>query len=208
MLEDTAKVGARADVVLWQELGERQDREALRSSLPASEWVHVHDDMRLPISFRRDTFRLLDSGKIKTHGGREGVSPQRWITWALVEPLAEGFAPFIIWNTHFVSGAWNDKRLRGKAWRREMWLVHFDRLKAFAELHAGNGVMLIGGGDFNRVDVPEFHPDLVWLWDRRSIDKLTAVPSGAVLVLGDSDRVGLNSDHPMYVRDVVLKGGN
>jgi hypothetical protein len=172
VVHDVRRAVAIAAVVLWQEIGPTRYKNALRAL--AGLWRHAHLRLAIPISWDAEEFERLGSGHQRTHRGRATASPARYLSWVILRHRETG-AEVVFLNTHFVSGAWNDKRKTFKAWRRRMWLRHYAALEAKVAQFHDQGYTVVGGGDFNRRNVERFHADLEWM-SAGGIDYLFVVP--------------------------------
>jgi len=144
---DIIQVAGHAGVIGWQEI-HKLYRPTVRT-LPGftTYWPgrrFSRDANAVPISWRTAYFEMVASGVQRTHFGRPGVTPARYIAWVVLRDLRSGQ---VFWrvNTHYISAAFTRHRSR-----RPMWEKH-DRklgnlvLKLLWE-HGEHGVV---GGDFN-----------------------------------------------------------
>lgn len=214
--EDARTVAGLGSAVLFQEIGEREDHEDVAVGLGKG-WDVYFTKLPIPIALRSRRFKLVSqdempddelqaSGYVRTHRGRRGASPSRYISWVVVtHPSRSDDLPIVIMNTHFVSGAWNWKPKLWKRWRKRMWKKHWKKMQKLIQAFHDAGYTVIFGGDFNRTHVEKFHPKHVWL-SNRGIDKIGAVPapSGAQVRLRLAKRVELNSDHDARVASFAL----
>lgn len=131
-------------------------RHVLRVVLRGHRWRGAWKGTRIPIVWDNRTHRLVGRGeKIRTHSGRARTSPARYLVWVILEERATGLR-FVVVNTHMVSGAWNRKRKRHKAWRRQAWVDHWEAQdETVEELHA-TGLPVFAVGDLNRIKVRKF----------------------------------------------------
>lgn len=136
------------DVIGWQEMNTPADRKRLRNQL--SGYAHFFPEKAparaVPISWRKDTFKRVRAGSVLTHKGEGGVTPNRYVNWALLEHRAEK-QRFIVLNTHFISGAWSKHPER-----QGRWLKHADKLREVIRdqnsKHPKLPIFVVG--DFNR----------------------------------------------------------
>jgi hypothetical protein len=143
------------DVIGWQEMNSPADRDRLRRALPGYDhFVPKAAPARaVPISWRKDKFKIVKARAVLTHKGEAGVTPNRYVNWALLEHRSEK-QRFIVINTHFISGAWS-----GHPERQGRWLKHADKLReVIGDQHGKHPELpIFVVGDFNRaraLDLP------------------------------------------------------
>lgn len=151
VLHDVNYASTQADVILWQEIGIERYKAAV-DALPAFTMLHRH--LEVPISYNTDMFTFVDSGEVMLHPGRRLTSPDRYLTWAVLQHKASDRA-FTFMNTHYVSGAWNNKRRLHKLWRKQMWIQSYEIQQRLIE--KASSLTLVGGGDFNRMTLHPFN---------------------------------------------------
>lgn len=136
------------DVIGWQEMNSPADRKRLRNELPEYDHFFPKEGpaRAVPISWRKDTFKLVQADAVLTHKGEAGVTPHRYVNWALLEHRAKK-QRFIMVNTHFISGAWS-----GHPERQKRWLKHAAKLrKVIGDQHGKHPQLpIFVVGDFNR----------------------------------------------------------
>lgn len=182
----------------WQEVKSARQSNALRVGM-GDGYSHHHTDLAVPISVSRG-WTVVREGRKQAHKGRAGASPARWIVWVIARHVeTRQVAVFV--NTHMVSGAWNNKPKLFKAWRRQMWTDHWQALRDVVAGAAKKWPVVVVG-DFNRVDVKPFHPDLRWA-DNRGIDKVAVI--GDLEPVRTAARVTTRSDHDARVVDLTVK---
>ncbi|AVD99293.1 phosphoesterase [Streptomyces phage BillNye] len=202
---DAATVSGLGGVLLFQEIGEPEDHTDVKAAIGTA-FTYVHDNVEIPIAFRKSSWNLLDSDVVLMHKGKRMTSPNRYLSWVLLERRSNKQLVCIM-NTHFVSGAWNGTPKLNKAWRRERWLEHWKKMSSVVNYFHSQGVTVIFGGDFNRLRVGRFHQDQRWAVNR-GIDKIGVLEGhGGVRVklLGQSHHP-LNSDHDAHVASIELHG--
>lgn len=202
---DAETVSRLAGVLLFQEIGEREDHVDVKAAIGTA-FTYVHDDVEIPIAFKKDYWTLIDSDSVLMHHGKRMTSPDRYVSWVLLERRSTKRLVCVM-NTHFVSGAWNGNPKLNKVWRRERWLEHWKKMQAIVNYFHSQGVTVIFGGDFNRLRVARFHPDQRWAVNH-GIDKIGIVqaPGGARAKPVSSFRHALNSDHDAHVASIELLG--
>jgi hypothetical protein len=202
---DAETVSRLGGVLLFQEIGEKQDHADVKAAIGTA-FNYVHDNVEIPIAFKKSSWNLLDSDSVLMHEGKRMTSPARYVSWVLLERRSNKQLVCIM-NTHFVSGAWNGAPKLNKEWRRERWLEHWKKMSAIVRYFHSQGVTVIFGGDFNRIRVPKFHHDQRWAVNR-GIDKIGILeaPGGVRVKLIGQMRHPLNSDHDAHVSSIELLG--
>jgi len=138
-----------AGVIGWQEVNDPDDRQKLDNRLGADYNTFYPPDgpaKAVPISWRVDRFAKLDQGSERTHEGEAGVTPARYVNWVVLEIRGTG-TPFIVVNTHFISGAWSGHPERQARWNRHYQVLH-DRVAQLKQQRPGTPIFVLG--DFNR----------------------------------------------------------
>lgn len=201
---DVKTVKSRSTIVGWQEIKIDRYKRAVRDTY-ADAWETCQLGVSIPISVRAKDLKILKSGHQLTHHGKAGASPNRYISWAYVQCREAPFK-FLVMNTHYVSGAWNNKLKYAKAWRRRMWEVHWKAQQQLVLDAHKAGYSILGTGDFNRVDVPKFHKDQHWITDG-GIDKLWWLEGHhgpKIKEVSPMIRTELHSDHDLKTGRVRL----
>ncbi len=201
---DASTVSKLGGVLLFQEIGEKEDHQDVKAAIGTA-FTYVHDNVAIPIAFKKSSWILLDSDSVLMHRGKKMTSPNRYVTWVLLERRSTKQLVCVI-NTHFVSGAWNGTPKLNKAWRRERWLEHWKKMQAIVNYFHSQGVTVIFGGDFNRVKVEKFHKDQRWVVNG-GIDKIGILEAkcGVRVNIIDSYRHSLNSDHDAHAGNLELR---
>ena len=145
---DIDLVAAQGAVIGWQEI-HKLYRPAVRALDGfTTYWPGARtsrDANAVPISWRTARFELVASGVKRTHFGRPGVTPARYIAWVVLRDRRSGETFWRV-NTHYISGAWSTHRER-----RPRWEKHDRKLgKVVLHLLSEHGPRGIIGGDFNR----------------------------------------------------------
>ncbi len=148
---DVQKAARNADLIGWNEIAPDRYRQAIRDLGP--EWGHFmpkdgNYKISNPISYRKDEWKFLDGDAVKTHDGKAGICPARYITWAKLKHKGSN-EKIVRINTHLVSGAFN-KSSSQNAWRRASWNTHMKKLSAMVKKFEGQGFKVIVAGDFNK----------------------------------------------------------
>jgi len=197
-----AKTASRyGGVIFFQEIAEAEDHADVKAAI-GDEFGYAHSGVAIPIAYRRDQWTLVDHGRIMTHGGKRLVSPNRYVTWVLLQSRDGKQVCFM--NTHFVSGAWNAKRKLSKEWRQQMWQEHWLKMRGLIKTFADQNVTVIFGGDFNRYRVARLHPRARWAFDS-GIDKVGYVQGAVKVYYEGHHSVELNSDHDAHVVSFMVK---
>lgn len=167
-------------VAFFQEIQETEDHIDIRRAM-GKKWSWIGDDIAIPIAFKHKLWKVLEFGHELVHHGKAHTSPDRYINWAVlarrnrVRRGASGRRKVICFmNTHFVSGAWNDKPKLNKEWRKLMWEVHWHRMSERIATFLMRGITVVFGGDFNRKHVQPFARGQRWLVEH-GIDKLGVI---------------------------------
>ena len=204
---DVQRAAHAAGLIGWQEMAPDRYRDAIRNLGP--EWGHYmpHDgglQLPIPISWKKDKWKKLDAGFVRTHHGKAGVSPNRYITWVKLAHRATG-QEIVRINTHFVSGAWRGDKPE-TPWRREMWNRHLDTLRDLVARFEKQGQTVVLGGDFNRdsyrvmgdrmkYDNDRFEPTI----GKSTLDYLLHSRNGTLQRLDSRVQGGYASDHDAVV---------
>lgn len=148
---DVQKAARNADLIGWNEIAPDRYRQAIRDLGP--EWGHFmpkdgNYKISNPISYRKDEWKFLDGDAEKTHDGKAGICPARYITWAKLKHKGSN-EKIVRINTHLVSGAFN-KTSSHNAWRRASWNTHMKKLSAMVKKFEGQGFKVVVAGDFNK----------------------------------------------------------
>jgi endonuclease/exonuclease/phosphatase family metal-dependent hydrolase len=154
VIHDVRKAAAQGDLIGWQEISPARYFDAIKGL--GKDWGHYmpkDGNLRIPvpISWKKSEWDLKDSGFKRTHNGKAGVSPHRYITWVKLKNKETGEEVVRI-NTHLVSGAWTKSKQDRPTtpWRQEMWKKHMAQLDAMVERFEKQGHKVVVGGDFNR----------------------------------------------------------
>src|SRR5689334_4263622 len=81
---DIIKVKGLGGIILWQEIEIPRYKEALKYTRHG-EWAHTSLETEIPISVNTRYWTVLKSGYRLTHHGRKLTTPNRYVSWALVE---------------------------------------------------------------------------------------------------------------------------
>lgn len=205
VVADVKTVKSRSSIVGWQEIKTDRYKRAVRE-VYSDHWDQCELQLPIPISVRTSQFRILKSGHKLTHYGKAGASPNRYVSWAYVKSTDLPFK-FLVMNTHYVSGAWNNKLKYAKAWRQRVWEVHWKvQRELVLDAHRA-GFSILGTGDFNRIAVQKFHPDQQWLTNH-TIDKLWWLegPNGPKFhEISPVIKTDLYSDHHLRTSRIRLR---
>lgn len=190
VIADVKKVARQGDLIGWQEIGP-PDRyfDAIKSL--GKGWDHYmpKDGKRripIPISWKKSEWDFKDAGYVRTHKGKEDVSPHRYISWVKLTNKKTG-EEVVRMNTHLISGAWNPDK-KHQAWRKDMWHEHMDQLEKMVARFEKQGHKVVVGGDFNRNHYKVLGNDVVY-------DNKLHIPTHRKSTL----------DYLMHTRDPELK---
>ena len=142
---DYRKRGVRG----WQEAESTAARDKLRRQRPCNRhYFPTPGPARaIPISWKYSQFSKRASGYRLTHKGEAGVTPNRYVTWAL-RRHRDTQAEFLFLNTHFISGAFSGSHPE----RQGRWIRHRDEVRdlvaALKDRYPRRPVFVVG--DFNR----------------------------------------------------------
>lgn len=201
VLHGSATFTPFAAVIGWQEADRTTTPTKLRTQLGSlyRHYIPAGSAGYIPVSWRADRFSFISARSVKTHEGRLGVSPDRWISIVHLRVRATGRHVVFV-NTHFVSEAFKEGSSY-RTWRLEMWYRHYHRL--FYELGVIRStwptapIHLVG--DFNRSGYLNFDAHRVSpmrLGDRHPIDQLYAGVPGRGGCVAQLSQMG--SDHSRW----------
>lgn len=212
---DVRRAAASAGLIGWQEMAPDRYREAIRNLGP--QWSHYLPrdgglEIPVPISWKNEVWKKEDAGFVRTHGGKAGISPNRYITWVKLKHRESGQEVVRI-NTHLVSGAWSKDRKPETPWRREMWNTHMRKLEEVVARFEKQGVAVVIGGDFNRDSYRVLGRDVAYDNDRfegthgrSTLDYLMHSRNGQLRRLGGRVQDGYASDHDAVIARYKLRG--
>lgn len=198
VLHGSATFTPFATIIGWQEADRSTTPTRLRNQLGSlyRHYTPAGSAGYIPVSWRSDRFSFIAARSVKTHEGKLGVSPDRWISIVHLRNRATGRRIVFI-NTHFVSEAFNDGSSY-RSWRLDMWYRHYHRL--YAEIGAIRTslpkVPIYLVGDFNHSGYLNFDAHAVYplrLGDRHPIDQLYAGTPGRGSCVAQLSQMG--SDH-------------
>lgn len=144
---DVQRAAKTGEIIGWQEIGPERYKDAIRNLKGFEHFMPR--GLETPISWKKDQFKLLDSGVEKMHGGLAKVSPHRQVAWVKLQNKETG-ETIIHMNTHLVSGAWNSRVQRSDPWRKKMWNQHIEKMGNMVERFEKKGFPVTISGDFNR----------------------------------------------------------
>jgi hypothetical protein len=200
--------------VLFQEISHPRYKYAVWRTFHVLFAIAFRVLLATPIAIDRSTLHRVGGktgiGKVRTHKGRRNTTPARYFNWITVAfDDCPDIPAFVLMNTHFISGAWNDKDKSHKEWRKEMWLLHWEKMKDQVLEFYAQGLTVVFAGDFNRVTVEKFHPNQRWLVGKGSIDKIAVLeaPGGVRVSELAGGRIGqsFHTDHTPRFVDLRLR---
>lgn len=152
VVHDVKEAATQGDLIGWNEIGPDRYFDAIKQLGP--EWGHYmprdgHLRIPNPISWKKSEWKLEDEGFLRTHHGKERVSPNRYITWVKLKNRETGQSVIRV-NTHLVSGAWNGRVEASDPWKQQMWKLHMEKLGKLVDRLEAQGCPVVIGGDFNR----------------------------------------------------------
>lgn len=192
--------GKTPTVLLLQEFKRPRYKRAVRDEFGADTDKHrfLQMDKHTPIVVLVAAgWRVHSTGWDKAHGGMITASPRRGVSWVVLERDGDKIA-FL--NTHFVSGAWNEKKKSFKQWRKKVWMKHFRMLKALVHEFNRRGITVVCGGDFNMLvrNIALFHEDQRWLIQHGIVGIFVVNAAGGVQIepLSKGKISNVYTDHP------------
>ena len=188
-------------LVGWQEIGEGDPDTREKGWIDQYFSImyrnlHLADaGHRVPISAPK-AYNVVSQRVTSVHGGKEGVSPNRVISEAVLAAANDTALRFAFLNTHFVAGAWNGKEDPYEAWRDEMWELHFQKMRTVMEGYRAQGLPIIWTGDCNRNPMPKFYPLKEIRAFSTGIDQIGWIPgtNGVEIRLSSTKTVPMNVD--------------
>jgi endonuclease/exonuclease/phosphatase family metal-dependent hydrolase len=185
------------DLIGTQELFYEQGQYIVERA-PAYAWFGIsrrgnHEDEHMGVFYRKDRFRLIDSGNFWLSESPDTPASMSWnvtlprmVTWGLFERTGEG-RRFYFFNTHFPH-----RREDGEA-RRQCALVLMDRVRRLP-----GEVPLVVAGDFNSApESPAYKVVSADLKDSRLAAAKRTGPDGTSSGFGGST-TGARIDWIMY----------
>lgn len=149
---DVKATGLWAGVICWQEIEVERYAQAIRE-LPYHNTYFGPTGCGSPISWDTRHWRKLDKGWEVLHRSLPGVCGTRHLVWVLLENLETGKV-VLVFNFHFIPGAFPPSVNNNQAERRKVWFEGQDVLINFLTERVQQGYTIIGGGDSNRKHVP------------------------------------------------------
>lgn len=212
--EDITKVRDLGSVIMWQELGNTESQAVIAQELPDSDWYNLPAATRPTdrMSIRKSHWKVEQATSYLMHKGLQGVRGQRetYTTVALVTSKTSN-VQFLVMAAHFTPHAWCGHSVPGKAWRKDKWQLHWNKMQSIAADARSKGITVIGGGDWNRPPsgVDKFHSSQDW-FRQAKLDYLFGIPAsgGSTYVLQSSQSVEMNSDHPALVAKLSWTAGS
>ncbi|WP_375757726.1 peptidoglycan-binding protein [Corallococcus exercitus] len=214
VVHDVKRAASQGGLIGWNEISPDRYFKAIRDLGP--EWGHYmprDGGLRIPnpISWKKSEWKLQDEGFLRTHEGKKGVSPNRYVTWVKLKNEETGKS-IIRMNTHLVSGAWSGNKPH-KEWRQDMWNKHMDRLDRLVTHFEKKGLPVIVGGDFNRDSYKVLGNQVkydnklnVGTHGHGTLDYLMHTPSGSLKSHGAHVDRGFRSDHDSVSVKYTIKG--
>lgn len=159
VLHGTATFTPFATAIGWQEVTRATHRTKLKNQLGTAYRHYIPADnaaAAVPVSWRAGYFSFLAARSVKTHDGRLGVTPSRWINIVHLKKRTTGQRVVFV-NTHLISEAFRDgssyRSWRLNRWYTHLWVLH----RELARIRYNNpGAALFVVGDFNRRGYVDF----------------------------------------------------
>lgn len=207
-LHDVRKARGEAGFVLWNEIGEKADHDAIDKAFPRKAWRHLYRRIECPTSMRRRRFKLVLARQVLLHHGSSQIpNPNRYLTITVVRPAWRPWLPKLaVLGTHWVNGAFTDAHTTTRQWRAANWFADLRRTQEEVAQLVGDGITVILGGDLNaladRVRSEGGIHEHARLVEAGGIVQLWAVeaPGGYRVDVVDKGRIGLDTlytDHPI-----------
>lgn len=153
VLHGTATFTPFATAIGWQEVTRAVHRTKMKNQLGTAYRHYIPANSSaaaVPVSWRAGYFSFLAARSVKTHDGRLGVTPSRWITIVHLRKRTTGQRVIVV-NTHFISEAFKEGSSY-RAWRLNRWYTHLWVLRRELNRIRYNNprAALFLVGDFNR----------------------------------------------------------
>lgn len=199
------RVSGHFTVAGAQEMGENgEDRKDFLKGLGSDYSMTSHGPayVQEQIAYVTHRFTLQNGGWIESiPAGQPYPNPARGWTWQEFTTLSG--IQFLFVDTHFVNKAFNDVPDTHKALRRKNWVKHYNDLAAWLKPRV-KVLPTVLVGDFNRLDVKPFTPNMRVLY-ANGIDKMfIGLPQGWRIKAGESGDITTPSDHPAIWRQFML----
>ncbi|RKG80014.1 hypothetical protein D7W79_09030 [Corallococcus exercitus] len=215
VVHDVKRAASQGSLIGWNEISPDRYFKAIRDLGPG--WGHYmprDGGLRIPnpISWKKSEWKLQgEPGFLRTHHGKEEVSPHRYITWVKLKNKETG-KTIVRMNTHLVSGAWSGNKPH-KEWRQDMWNKHMDKLHDLVARFEKKGYPVIVGGDFNRDSYKVLGNQVkydnklnVGTHGHSTYDYLMHTPNGSLKSHGANVDHGYRSDHDGVSVKYTIKG--
>jgi hypothetical protein len=207
--EDVQKVRGLGSVILWQEMNPLT-QTVLHQHLPDATWTHVPGNVQVAtrISVKRSLWTVEQAASYLMHQKHPNIAHRKPVVTVALLTLKGTSVQFLAVNSHFVPHAWCNHNRPAKPWRKDKWLLHYDKFQSIILDARSKGLTVVGGGDFNRPDFAKFHADQVWFRQAR-IDYLLGLQAagGATFTKNSDQSVSLNSDHNALVTELSWTAG-
>lgn len=194
------------DVVLWQELAEKRDFEAVITEFGNTDYGTAAYDSECLVTWHRELLALQGHTQtVRVAGAAPGpFSPSRSICRAVFS--VAGLPDVEVIDLHFTNGAYVGEKNKA---RYPFWGECWTNTQAYVKAAHDAGRIVIVGGDWNRVgkDIPLFHPSQKWVYGgQRGIDNLAVVtPQGWGVTVTKTINENINSDHNVRGADLVFE---
>jgi hypothetical protein len=168
--------GRVPDFIFLNEIQEIDDKEDVRTSI--GEHFQPAHLIQTPNPIFRRRVRWSEKGRARVMLSPvfPGENPERWLT-LLTAGSRRPWGPDID-NVciHFTNGAFNNEHYRTKTQRRERWVKEDHGTANVVEQRTSLGRPMIMAGDFNRVHLNRYHPEMKWAITH-GITRIGSIPS-------------------------------
>lgn len=197
-------------VGFWQEIAPKRYKAALARRAQAANAAVLGISTESPVTLNRAVWEVESVQTHFMHHGIAHITPTRWVVEVRAHHRHDHTQRVTFFSTHFISGAWSNRRPLTRARRRRLWFLHFGKLQSLVDRALHDGYSVVMGMDANRsITALNFHRDQVIL-SAHGIDGIIAIPAtGLAVVKGTEDVIkGLFTDHDPVTVSAHFKAAN